>query len=70
MRNMMILASGLGMAFTTIGLWLSYSLNLTSGATIIIVAGVAYLLSLGLKPWLQPSLLPHPDLKPLHPSKP
>jgi zinc transport system permease protein len=70
MRKMMILASGLGMAFTTIGLWLSYTLNFTSGATIILVAGAAYLLSLGLKPLLQPSLLSHPDLKPPHPSKP
>ena len=36
MRKMMGLASLLGMVFTTSGLWLSYWLNLTSGATIII----------------------------------
>ncbi|MFB2769479.1 metal ABC transporter permease [Pelatocladus sp. BLCC-F211] len=45
MRRMMILASILGMFFTTIGLWLSYSLNLSSGATIILVAGAVYLVS-------------------------
>ncbi len=51
MKRMMILASALGVLFTTTGLWLSYFLNLTSGATIILVAGVAYVLSLGLE-WL------------------
>jgi zinc transport system permease protein len=45
MRAMMAIASLLGMIFTTTGLWLSYSLNLTSGATIILVAGMAYFLS-------------------------
>ena len=45
MRAMMAIASLLGMVFTTTGLWLSYSLNLTSGATIILVAGIAYFLS-------------------------
>ena len=48
-KKMMVLASVLGMTFTTLGLWLSYFLNLTSGATIILVAGAVYLLSLGLK---------------------
>ena len=46
MKQMMVLASILGMSFTTAGLWLSYWLNLTSGATIILVAGVTYLLSI------------------------
>ncbi|ACB00477.1 metal ABC transporter permease [Synechococcus sp. 7002] len=46
---MMGLASLLGISFTTTGLWLSYRFNLTSGATIILVSGIAYLLSLGLK---------------------
>ncbi len=50
MKRMMVLASILGVLFTTAGLWLSYSLNLTSGATIILVSGTAYLLSLVLKP--------------------
>jgi zinc transport system permease protein len=45
MKAMMFVASLLGMIFTTTGLWLSYSLNLTSGATIILVAGMAYFLS-------------------------
>ncbi|MEB3123568.1 MAG: metal ABC transporter permease [Snowella sp.] len=59
MRKIMAVASLLGMIFTTTGLWLSYCLNLTSGATIILVAGMAYFVSflisrgmklLGLKP--------------------
>lgn len=50
MRKMMVLASVLGIVFTTIGLWLSYSLNLTSGATIILVAGAVYLLSAAVQP--------------------
>jgi zinc transport system permease protein len=50
MKKMMLLASILGMGFTTAGLWLSYFLDLTSGATIILVAGSAYLLSLALQP--------------------
>ena len=48
-KQMMLLASILGVVFTTTGLWLSYFFNLTSGATIVLVAGVAYLLSLLVK---------------------
>ena len=44
--KMMVLACILGALFTTTGLWLSYFLNLTSGATIILVSGGVYLLSL------------------------
>ena len=46
MKKMMVLASLLGVLFTTTGLWASYAFNLTSGATIIMVAGLAYVLSL------------------------
>ncbi len=53
MKQMMGLASILGMVFTTMGLWLSYFLNLTSGATIILVAGAAYLLSLVVQPLMR-----------------
>jgi zinc transport system permease protein len=49
MKKMMMLASILGVVFTTTGLWLSYCLNLTSGATIILVSGAAYLLSMAVK---------------------
>ncbi|MGD2105704.1 MAG: metal ABC transporter permease, partial [Anaerolineae bacterium] len=53
-KKMMILASLLGMVFMTVGLWLSYFLNLTSGATIILFAGAAYGLSLALDRLLRP----------------
>jgi len=52
MKKMMVLAIILGILFTTTGLWLSYSLNLTSGATIILVSGAAYLLAMVVKPFL------------------
>ena len=48
-KQMMLLASILAIIFTITGLWLSYFFNLTSGATIILVAGTAYLLSLLVK---------------------
>ncbi len=47
--SMMVLSSVLSALFTVIGLWLSYVFNLTSGASIIIVAGVGFLISLGLE---------------------
>jgi len=53
MRQMMVLASGLGMVFTVSGLWLSYRYNLTSGAAIILVAVAAYLLGLLVKKGLR-----------------
>ena len=49
MRQMMIIASGLGVIFTISGLWLSYTWNLTSGALIILVAASVYILALLLK---------------------
>ncbi|RPJ82811.1 MAG: metal ABC transporter permease [Deltaproteobacteria bacterium] len=44
--QMMIGSSIAGALFTIIGLWLSYTCNLTSGASIIMVSGVAYFISL------------------------
>jgi len=46
--QMMVVSSLLGIAFTTVGLWLSYTFDLTSGASIILVAGVVFLFSLGI----------------------
>jgi len=43
--QMMILASFLGAVFTTSGLIVSYQPNLPAGATIILIAGLAYLLA-------------------------
>ncbi len=44
--QMMVGSSLLGALFTVTGLWLSYRYDLTSGAAIIMVAGIAFLLSL------------------------
>lgn len=44
--QMMLLSCCLGVVFTTGGLWLSYSFDLTSGAAIIFLAGVVFFLSL------------------------
>ena len=44
--KMMLHSSLLGMLFTLTGLWLSYNYNLTSGASIIMVAGTGFFISL------------------------
>jgi zinc transport system permease protein len=49
--KMMVGASVLGAVFTVSGLWLSYAFNLTSGATIILVAGAAFFLTLLVERW-------------------
>lgn len=46
MSHIMWLATGLSLIFTTGGLLFSYLLNLTSGATIILISGAAYLIAL------------------------
>jgi len=45
LRTMMVASSILSCLFTLSGLWLSYLLNLTSGATIILVAAAGFILS-------------------------
>ena len=47
--KMMILSSILSAIFTVIGLWFSYIFDLTSGASIIVVAGIGFLISLGIE---------------------
>jgi zinc transport system permease protein len=44
LAQMMALSSLLGICFTFLGLWLSYKYNFTSGAIIILVAGIAFFL--------------------------
>ncbi|MCL4234112.1 MAG: metal ABC transporter permease, partial [Deltaproteobacteria bacterium] len=44
----MVVSVVLTVAFTTIGLAVSYDLDLPSGATIIMIAGVAYLVAMAL----------------------
>lgn len=49
LKAMMALASALCALFTFMGLWLAYSWDLSSGPSIILVAGVFFFLSLGLR---------------------
>jgi zinc transport system permease protein len=44
--QMMVGSSILGALFTVSGLWLSYAYNLTSGASIIMVSGIVFFISL------------------------
>ncbi len=46
LMKMMVASSLLGAIFTVTGMWISYYYNLTSGASIIMVSGVAFLFSL------------------------
>ena len=46
LAQMMVGSSVLGALFTVTGLWLSYTYNLTSGASIIMVSGVFFLISM------------------------
>ena len=56
---MMLVSVLLSSLFILTGLWLSYALNLTSGATIILVAGFGFLVSFGLE-YLWPNLSARP----------
>jgi len=49
MKNIMILSVILGIILTILGLWLSYIFNLASGATIVLVLGLAFFISTFLK---------------------
>jgi len=49
LAQMMIGAIVLGSLFTLAGLWLSYRFNLSSGASIILVAGIGFFLSLAVE---------------------
>jgi zinc transport system permease protein len=46
--QMMLFSCVLSILFTLTGLWLSYAFNLTSGASIILVAAAGFIISLGL----------------------
>lgn len=53
LAGMMVVASGVGALVTLTGLAVSYQPDLPAGATIIIIAAAAYLLSLGIKTALE-----------------
>ena len=61
LKAMMVLAVLLGMVFTTVGLFLSYWLNLTSGAAIILVAAAGYILSALIQNWRNSRRVMEPD---------
>jgi zinc transport system permease protein len=46
LAQMMVASSMLGAVFTVTGLWFSYRYNLTSGASIIMISGIVFLISL------------------------
>jgi zinc transport system permease protein len=48
LKKMMLLSILFGAIFAIVGLWLSYELDLASGATIILVSGTVFIVSLGL----------------------
>lgn len=50
--QMMVGSSVLGAVFTVAGLWLSYAFDLTSGASIIMVAGAAFFIALLVERWV------------------
>lgn len=47
--QMMVGSSLLGALFTMTGLWLAYRFDLTSGASIILISGIAFLIILGIE---------------------
>jgi zinc transport system permease protein len=47
LKIMMAISAGLGTAFASLGLWMAYRWNLTSGAAIILVNGAAFFAVLG-----------------------
>ena len=55
--QMMVISTLLSAFFTVSGLWFSYEFNLSSGASIILVAGVGFLISLGLERLLPGAML-------------
>jgi zinc transport system permease protein len=61
MINMMILSCLLGMFFTTGGLWLSFTFDMTSGAAIIFLAGIVFFLSMGVDQLLLMGKSKQPD---------
>lgn len=59
--QMMLGSSVLGAVFTVAGLWLSYTFDLTSGASIIMVAGAAFFIALLAERWVvKPGSKPMP----------
>ena len=51
LKKMMLLSILAGAIFTFTGLWLSYILNLASGATIVLVSGILLFISFGVSKW-------------------
>lgn len=67
LRAMMVLSSILSCLFTITGLWLSYLFNLTSGATIILVAAAGFFMS-ALWEYLKPRRSADPSPRTVNPA--
>ena len=67
LRAMMVLSSILSCLFTITGLWLSYLFNLTSGATIILVAAAGFFMS-ALWGYLKPRRSADPSARTVNPA--
>jgi zinc transport system permease protein len=67
LRAMMVLSSILSGLFTLAGLWLSYLFNLTSGATIILVAAAGFFMS-ALWEYCKPRRAADPSAGPVNPA--
>ncbi|MBU4581542.1 MAG: metal ABC transporter permease [Proteobacteria bacterium] len=67
LRAMMVLSSILSCLFTITGLWLSYLFNLTSGATIILVAAAGFFMS-ALWEYLKPRRSADPSARTVNPA--
>jgi len=61
LKTMMLLSVALGGVFAFGGLWLSYQLDLASGATIVLVSGTAFLISAGYQRWRGRKRRPSPS---------
>lgn len=61
LKNRMALSGGLGIVFCISGLWLSYELNIASGASIVLVSVVCYLAAFAINALRTKSKAPKPS---------
>ncbi|WP_071396314.1 metal ABC transporter permease [Bacillus tuaregi] len=59
LKTMMILTSSISLFFSLTGLWISYKLNVPSGASIILLSGISYLLLTAWKGYRKKVIIHH-----------